>query len=150
MHLVRIIRKEASLLERETTVLSYLDLINLSGTIMKFVTIFATLLCASLLLSGLAAATIPTPVDGRITDAVTEDHLSGFHTNNLSAIGAWNDGIWKNSENLACKEINGRTICYQSRQVYGPGAPVSMVSSADVPDTLLSLLTALRGGTVEV
>jgi hypothetical protein len=117
--------------------------------IMKTVSFFTILLCASLLLPGLVSAAIPTPVGAGITGTVAGGHLSGFHTNNLSEIGAWNDGIWGNSENLNCREINGRTFCYQSRQVYGPGAPVSMVAGADVPDTLLSLLTALRGGTVE-
>ena len=105
------------------------------------------LLLLSFILPGAVSAVLPIDINGGITDIIIPDHLSGFHSNNLSAIGAWNDDIWENSENLICREINGRTVCYHFRQVHGPGAPVSMVSRSDVPDNMLSLLTALRGGT---
>jgi hypothetical protein len=115
--------------------------------IMKILSFFTILLCASLLLTGLVCAAIPTPVDGRITDAVTEDHLSGFHTNNLTAIGAWNDRIWSEGGSVTCRELNGRTICYQSRPVLKSNPPVLKVAQSDVPDNMLALLTALRNGT---
>jgi hypothetical protein len=114
--------------------------------IMKPVSIFAILLCLSLLLPGLVCAAIPNPFDGRNTDAVTEDHLSGFRTNDLTAIGAWNDPIYAGGS-VTCRELHGRTICYHSRPVLNSKSPVSKVSQSDVPDNLLALLTALRGGT---
>ena len=112
---------------------------------MKPVSIFAILLCLSLLLPGLVGAAIPIPVNGRITDAVTEDHLFGFRTNNLTAIGAWYDQICADGS-MTCRELQGRTICYHSRPVLNSKSPVSKVSQSDVPDNMLSLLTALRGG----
>ena len=114
---------------------------------MKSVSLFAILLCISLLLPGLVCAAIPTPVDGRITDAVAGEHLSGFNTHNLSAIGSWNDRIFDTGGSVTCRELHGRTICYHPRPQLNSKAPVSKVAQSDVPDNMLSLLTALRGGT---
>lgn len=114
---------------------------------MKPVSFFVILLCASLILPGLVSAAIPNPVGAGITGTVAGAHLSGFSTNNLTAIGAWNDQVLGGEETITCKELRGRTICYHCPVSTGLGGPVSKVGSSDVPDTLLSLLTALRGGT---
>ena len=111
---------------------------------MNFRTFSIGLLLLGLLLPGAVTAALPATFDSRIL--IPPGRLSGFGTNNLTAIGAGYDQGLSTGETMTCTEVRGRTLCYYyHRNPAGPGAPVSMVSQSDVPDNMLALLTALRG-----
>jgi hypothetical protein len=106
--------------------------------------VIPTMFLAALLVTGFATAAIPTPVGGQITDSVTQVFSHRINGPDMTAAGAWNNQVWGNGEVLVCNDLEGRRVCYHGRPVLTGMFASSKVSCSDVPDNMLSLLTALK------
>ena len=104
---------------------------------------------------------IPTPVNGQITDSVTQANVKVVGEAPSMAMGALYQSL-AHSTGILFENATGAqqqtAICSQAAtnqgviQVYSVDTMAGSVSAAklaqsDVPDTLMSLLTALRGAT---
>ncbi|HEY2068056.1 MAG TPA: RebB family R body protein [Rhizomicrobium sp.] len=104
---------------------------------------------------------LPTPVNGMITDAVTQTNVKVVAEAPAMAMGAIYQALAHSTGILfenATSAQQQTAICAQAStnqgviQIYSvdtmAGAvATSKISQSDVPDTLLALLAALRGGT---
>lgn len=104
---------------------------------------------------------IPTPVNGQITDAVTQANVKVVGDAPAMAMGAIYQSLAHSTgilyENATSSQqqlaISGQAATNQGViQIYSVDTMAGAVSAAklaqsDVPDNLLSLLTALRAGT---
>jgi len=107
---------------------------------------------------------IPTPVNGQITDAVTQANVKVVGDAPAMAMGAIYQSLAHSTgilyENAASAQqqlaISGQAATNQGViQIYSvdtmAGAvAASKLAQSDVPDNLLSLLTALRAGTAQI
>jgi hypothetical protein len=62
--------------------------------------LLATILLASLLITGLATAAIPALFGGQITDSVTHAVDDMIDVPDMSALGAWNNQIWGSGDDM--------------------------------------------------
>jgi hypothetical protein len=104
---------------------------------------------------------IPTPVNGQITDAVTQANVKVVGDAPAMAMGAIYQSLAHSTgilyENATSSQqqlaIAGQAATNQGViQIYSVdtmagAASTAKVAQSDVPDTLLALLTALRAGT---
>ncbi len=104
---------------------------------------------------------IPTPVNGMITDAVTQANVKVVGDAPAMAMGAiyqslaHSTGILYENATSAQQQLaiagqaatNQGVIQIYSVDTMAGSVATSKVAQSDVPDTLLALLTALRGGT---
>jgi hypothetical protein len=104
---------------------------------------------------------IPTPVNGQITDAVTQANVKVVGEAPAMAMGAIYQALAHSTgilyENATSSQqqlaIAGQAATNQGViQIYSVdtmagAASTAKVAQSDVPDTLLALLTALRAGT---
>jgi len=104
---------------------------------------------------------LPTPVNGQITDAVTQTNVQVLGQAPAMAMGAIYQSLAHATGILFQNAVNEQqqaTILAQAAasqgviQIYSVGGMASAVTTAkvaqsDVPDNLLALLAALRAGT---
>lgn len=107
---------------------------------------------------------IPTPVNGQITDAVTQSNVKVVGEAPAMAMGAIYQSLAHSTgilyENATSSQqqlaIAGQAATNQGViQIYSVdtmagAASTAKVAQSDVPDTLLALLTALRAGTATI
>lgn len=103
----------------------------------------------------------PTPVNDQITDAVTQSNVKVVGEAPAMAMGAIYQSLAHSSgilfENATSSQqqlaiasqaaTNQGVIQIYSVDTMASSVATSKVAQADVPDTMLALLTALRGGT---
>ncbi|MEJ0025624.1 MAG: RebB family R body protein [Rhizomicrobium sp.] len=100
---------------------------------------------------------IPTPVNGQITDAVTQSNLTvvgqapAMALGNLLQVSAQAFGLMMQNAAAAQQQLNitAQAVTTQGAVVLSSSASASAakLAQSDVPDNLLSLLAALRAGT---
>lgn len=104
---------------------------------------------------------IPTPVNGQITDAVTQANVKVVGEAPAMAMGAiyqslaHSTGILYENATSSQQQLaiasqaatNQGVIQIYSVDTMAGASATSKVAQSDVPDTLLALLTALRAGT---
>ena len=104
---------------------------------------------------------IPTPVNGQITDAVTQANVKVVGEAPAMAMGAiyqslaHSTGILYENATSSQQQLaiaaqaatNQGVIQIYSVDTMAGAASTAKVAQSDVPDTLLALLTALRAGT---
>jgi hypothetical protein len=104
---------------------------------------------------------IPTPVNGQITDAVTQSNVKVLGDSPAMAMGAIYQSLAHSTgilyENAASAQQQLAIVAQAAAsqgvlQIYGAGTMAGAMAAAklaqsDVPDNLLSLLSALRAGT---
>ncbi len=99
---------------------------------------------------------LPTPVNGQITDAVTQSNLTvvgqapAMALSNLLQVSAQAFGLMMQNAAAAQQQLNISAQAATTQGVvvlYSVAAAASAkIASSDVPDNMLSLLTALRAG----
>ncbi len=104
---------------------------------------------------------IPTPVNGQITDAVTQSNVKVLGDAPAMAMGAiyqslaHSTGILYENATSSQQQLaiaaqaatNQGVIQVYSLDTMAAAVATSKVAQSDVPDTLLALLSALRGST---
>lgn len=107
---------------------------------------------------------LPTPVNGQITDAVTQSNVKVVGDAPAMAMGAiyqslaHSTGILYENATSSQQQLaiasqaatNQGVIQIYSVDTMAGAVATSKVAQSDVPDTLLALLTALRAGTAQI
>ena len=107
---------------------------------------------------------LPTPVNGQITDAVTQANVKVVGDAPAMAMGAiyqslaHSTGILYENATSSQQQLaiasqaatNQGVIQIYSVDTMAGAVAAAKVGQSDVPDTLLALLTALRGGTAQI
>lgn len=100
---------------------------------------------------------IPTPVNGQITDAITQSNITvlgqapSMALSSLFQVSAQALGMMMQNASNAQQQLNitAQAVTTQGAVVLNSSATAcaAKLAQSDVPDNLLDLLTALRAGT---
>ncbi len=103
---------------------------------------------------------IPTPVNGQVTDAITQSNVTvlgdapAMAMGNLFQVSAQSFGLMMQNAVAAQQQVNITAQAVTTQGVallYSTGAMASTkLAQSDVPDNMLSLLAALRAGTAPI